>query len=478
MPTQINSLNLPAATIRQLAREELARRGVLSNRRDCEQLPRIIGQDGVTTYPVHAGQLATWNSVKQWVAVFAGNQSGKTVLAPYWLMREMQRCGPGDYGVIAPNYPMLDNKAKPELLRVFRGMVTSSGNELIVTPEGCEMLGWPKGSEGRILLRHAMKPEAIEAFTLKGLWIEEPGQIEDSVWEAIQPRLAVSQGRILFTGRPMMFNWYISQIWDKRTTDDRIEVVHYRSIDNPAFSPQEYERQKASLPPWRFAMRYDGIPTRPAGLVYDCIDDSTYVDSLGVDKIPLQWRFYIGLDFGLINTAAVILVEPTKRDILGDWTDEPRGEYIVVGSYHAGEQRTAREHMAQIRGIIDQLVEGGRSLRPTAVGGSHQESGWRESWGISGLGVAEPPINKVESQIAAAYTGFKTGKLKIWRPMCGKLIDELENFSYELDDDGEPTDKLLDEVKYHRLAGLRYLASRLFRSGGHATAKMRMGVSA
>src|ERR1022692_1076552 len=39
-----------------------------------------------------------------------------------------------------------------------------------------------------------------------------------------------------------------------------------RSIDNPAFPKDEVNR-RASMPPWRFSMLYDGLFSRPAGLI-------------------------------------------------------------------------------------------------------------------------------------------------------------------------------------------------------------------
>src|ERR1019366_1095603 len=38
-----------------------------------------------------------------------------------------------------------------------------------------------------------------------------------------------------------------------------IDVINFRSIDNPAFPKEEYYRAKKSMPPWRFSMLYDGL---------------------------------------------------------------------------------------------------------------------------------------------------------------------------------------------------------------------------
>lgn len=461
---------LPCSTseIRELARQEAVRRGLIKPQVvDTEAEPVI--QHGPLTLPLHRGQLEAWSSTKRIVAVFAGWQSGKTVLGPWWLRREMQRRGPGDYAVIAPNYPLLDNKARPEILRVFGDWLRSSGNELYVTEQGAKALGWPKGATGRILLRHAERANAIEAFTALAIWVDEPGQIPDLIWESIQSRGAVHQARYLLTSRPYEHNWYIKQIWDKRFDRDDIDVINFRSVDNPMFPVEEYELQKAQLPSWKFTMKYDGVPTRPAGQVYDCFGPENECDPF---LIPEEWPLFVGMDFGLVNTAAVVIAQELKRDWRGNWTDEPTGRYFLIATYHAATQATAKDHIRAIREIVDPLVVGGRSRKPRAFGGSHQESGWRESYGLSGLGVGEPPETKVDNQIARLYAAFKARvgegdarapALRVFRTLT-KFLDEVKDFSYELDDEGEPTQKLADEAKYHRLAACRYIASYLFRA--------------
>ena len=68
----------------------------------------------------HPGQLRAWDSQARVVLVLAGAQSGKTSFGPFWLAREIQRKGPGDYIVAAPTYKLLSLKLFPEFLRLFK----------------------------------------------------------------------------------------------------------------------------------------------------------------------------------------------------------------------------------------------------------------------------------------------------------------------------------------------------------------------
>ena len=44
---------------------------------------------------------------------------------------------------------------------------------------------------------------------------------------------------------------------------------------------------------------------------------------------------------------------------------------------------------------------------------------------------------------------------------CERLVAEIESYAREVDDRGEPLDKIKDKEKYHRLDALRYIVSFL-----------------
>ena len=65
------------------------------------------------------GAVAGLGIAQALIIVLAGTQSGKTVFGPLWLWREISRCGPGDYLVVAPTDPLLNIKALPEFQQFF-----------------------------------------------------------------------------------------------------------------------------------------------------------------------------------------------------------------------------------------------------------------------------------------------------------------------------------------------------------------------
>lgn len=431
----------------------------------------VVMHDGLKL-PMHEGQLQAWNSTARYVACYKGWQAGGTLIGPPWLMREMIRRGPGDYAVITPNYPLMDNKARPVLLQTFQGLIRTSGNELHVTPKGSAFLWGDRRAKGRILLRHGDRPEAIEAFTAKAIWLDEPGQLDDEVWESIQARGAVHVARYLLTSRPYRRNWYVKELWDrcmrmdgenpvrKESAPSDTDCINFRSIDNPEFPKAEYEKQKARLPDWRFKMKYDGIPTKPAGAVFD-----TWITVPRKDP-PFKSQRASGHDFGPLNTAAIFAFREGEGDDKF-WT--------VYSEYLAGG-KTEKEHVRDwIRDPItgryrvatvwdEENIE--TPVIPWAWGGAHSnEQGWRSAFSANGYPIAEPRNVGVKKGIDILYGMLKTGQIRIMEGL-ERLTEELESYSYDVDDEGEPDeDKIVKKSTYHTVDCLRYLAVGLSNSG-------------
>ena len=78
-----------------------------------------VTEDGGLSVHLHEGQTQAFLSARRITLILAGVQSGKTSVAPIWLYDRIQRFGPGDYLAVAPNFPLMDKKMKPEFLRFF-----------------------------------------------------------------------------------------------------------------------------------------------------------------------------------------------------------------------------------------------------------------------------------------------------------------------------------------------------------------------
>lgn len=412
----------------------------------------------------HAGQLAAHHSTKRNVIICAGTQSGKTSYGPHWLYREIQRCGPGDYVVVSPTYVLMQLKALPEFRRLFEGILQvgtyfqSPIKRFIFSEAGFERTFGRKMTDNDpptvVYFGHAQNAESLESATYKAGWLDEAGQkqFRRASHEALERRFALHRARKLLTTTPYDLGVLYTEYWEPWERAGRnhptIDIFNFPSYLNPAFPMASYEEARDTLPEWKFHMFYDGIPTRPAGLIYSCFDPDKHV----VDDypIPFNWPRFRGIDFGGTNTAAVCWAEILDKD------NNRTGRYVQYREYRAGDL-TAKEHIAGIRA-------GDKSERPGInFGGAASEKQWRQEFGAAGMTIHAPKITEVEVGILRLFAGLKTGRLQIMRS-CKTTIEMYRTYSRPVDDRGDPMPGIEDKEKFHELDASRYIGSYLFRT--------------
>lgn len=411
---------------------------------------------------LHEGQTEAWDSEARYTAVIAGSQSGKTVIGPWWLEREIRRCGPGDYLVVAPSFQLMEKKVLPTFREVFeqylglgkyRGSPTRQfvySKQAVANLVANEQLPqWDDpNATVTVFFGHAQDPESLESATAKAAWLDEPGQktFKLDSWQAIQRRLRIYKGRVLFTTTPYDLGWLKQQVYDRwQEGDSNYQVINFSSIMNPLFDVAEYEAARDEMPLWKFRMMYDGIFTQPAGLIYDCYDERKHL--VEPFTIPGGWKRYMGLDFGGTNTAAVLMAN-----------EQGTNDYYIYREYLTGG-KTADEHKAD-------LLRNEPGL-PIAYGGSKGEHQWRREFRAAGLPVRLSRVSNapstgqasiVEVGISRVYAALKQQRLYIFSNLH-KLREEFGTYSRKLDDYGEPTEDIEDKEKYHLLDATRYMVS-------------------
>jgi len=382
------------------------------------------------SFKTHEGQWKALNSTARFILLLAGTQSGKTILGPIWLKNEIKKRGSGDYLVVAPTFPLMQKKVLPEFLKIFGAFGEYQKAERIFHLD-------TGGIKAKIFFGYALDPDSLESATAKAAWLDEAGQkkFKYESWEAIQRRLAIHQGRVLLTTTPYVLGWLKNELHDK-ADGEHIDLIQFDSKMNPAFPEEEYRRQQERMPAWKFNMMYRGIFSRPAGMIFDSFNDDHKVPRF---TIPDHWQRYIGVDFGGVNTVAVFLAKKPETD-----------EYFIYKYYKAGN-RTAKQHANHIK-------EGEPELR--AYGGSWGEDQWRDEFKAGGLHINKPPIKDVEVGIDRLYSMFKMKNLYVFEDLK-EVIDSVESYSRELDENGEPTEKIEDKETFHIVDSLRYIATHL-----------------
>lgn len=414
------------------------------------------GNDQVLKFRFHKYQKQAMRAVERFILLLGGTQSGKTSFGPIWLHREIKLRGAGDYLAVATTYPLMKKKMLPEFLRYFvdthnLGSYNKSDKIFTFSPDGEDRLfGKQKeGDEPRpptiVYFGHAQDPDSLESATAKAGWLDECGQggFKLASFEAILRRLSLFMGRLLMTTTPYNLGWLKQKFYDVWKAGkgklESIRVISFASIANPSFPKAEYERAKRDLPLWKFNMFYRAIFTRPAGMIYDCFNEDTH--KVKAFDIPPTWRRYMGQDYGGVNTAAVFLAEEPEN-----------GRFYLYREYWVGG-RTAKQHKGfMLDGEPDSM---------TVYGGARSEQQWRNEFTQAGLYVGQPPVWEVEVGINRVYGAIKRGELFIFDTCVGTL-DQIMSYSRQLDDTGNPTEKIADKETFHFLDALRYIGVALW----------------
>lgn len=395
----------------------------------------LLDYDGKKlTINLHPGQTRAHDSKKRFVFIIAGTQSGKTSYEPIWLEREIQEKGNGDYLAVTATYDLLKLKFLPELQNYF-----------------CHLFGWQYSASERIIWRQD-KPRmftriicrsadaegGLESTTAKGVLFDECGQdgVKVNAWEALQRRLSLARGRVLAGTTPYNLGWLKTIIFDVwRKGDPDLQVIQFKSIMNPSFPRDEYERARNTLPTWKFKMFYDGEFSRPAGMIYEDFSQEHIIPAF---PVPGLWPRALGVDFGGVNTGKVWVAQDP----------ETKARYLYREALDGN--KSTNEHVASVKKYNEYTLK--------AWGGSKSETQQRADWAAAGLAVGEPMVSDVEAGINRVIALLKMKSFYVF-DTCTGIIDEFGTYARELDANGQPTEKIKDKNTFHRLDALRYVAS-------------------
>ncbi len=82
--------------------------------------PYYVDETKNLRFKYHEGQQQIMDSKERFTLALAGTQSGKTIIGPWWMFREICKKGRGDYMVVAPSYPLMQKKVLPEFKKLFK----------------------------------------------------------------------------------------------------------------------------------------------------------------------------------------------------------------------------------------------------------------------------------------------------------------------------------------------------------------------
>jgi len=299
-----------------------------------------------------------------------------------------------------------------------------------------------------IQLGHAENPDSLESATLKAVVWDECGQrlVPEQSYHTVKSRLMVNRGRMCLASKPYESGWFERLVTGKSPEVGVITFPSWANPVNPSEDDVYWERIKAEMPAWKFLMQYGGFFTMPAGLIYDCFSrEQNTCEDFDVSRLQI----YPGMDFGKINTAGIAVADDPNSGIL-----------YVIGEYHAGQKRDYADHVKAMRALTVPMA-GGKWLAPGCGGNKHGEDGWREAYRQHGLPLDEPPEGNIEVQIQGVWSQLSQRKLVFFRRGAADTIGDVQHYSRKVDPDGTVLDAIEEDQKWHRLAALRYIVSKL-----------------
>lgn len=373
---------------------------------------------------LHIGQIAAWVAREQHVFVIAGTGGGKTIFAPRWLYREIERfqhepVETQNYLVFAPSYKVLKRATIPAYIRLFHAM------QLGVFKRADLVYELRNG--GKVYFGSCDNPESLEGLHVRAAHGDEIGQnsVSLDVWETIRRRLAFYEGRFLGTTTPYNLGWLKQHVVDPFLAGvaTGLRVIGFPSTANPMYPRAEFERMRATLPRWKFRMFGLGIFERPEGLIYDIFDDRQHV----VDpfRLPATWPRYAGQDFGLKHpTATVFGALDPKTDVL-----------YLYAEYRMPERSTP-EHIREIKRLAGDVPLRRMWADPRSVQliADYRAAKLPIEKGAAGAGDVAAGIQEVYSRLA-------TGRLKVFRGLLPGWLDEVERYEWAKNAAGDATDK-------------------------------------
>lgn len=413
-----------------------------------------IDENGKLTLRWHAGQNEAWDAATRFIWVFSGTQGGKTSFAPWWLWREIMNTyvtgEENDYLAVTATFDLFKLKFLPEMMRTFCDVLKIgrywAADRLIelksLDPDDprCGEFYAKRATDpmwGRIILRSAQAAGGLEAATAKAAVADECGQDDFGVdaYRAIRRRLSLARGRLL--GTTTLYNWGWTYDIYRRWTDGEepdTTIIQFPSYINPNFSMDEFEDARRVMPDSEFAMQYLGEFYRPHLLIYHDFNDRMLVDDFDP---PLEWERVVGIDFGGANVAAVFLAY------------DPYQNYWVAYDELLMGHSTTRNYVER----VNQKLAGCPTV--TVVGGAKSEDQFRSDWTEAGLYVEPPPVFDLEPGITRGIALIRRNEFRICR-RCTGLRRELDSYKRKPDEEGNPTELIINKNRFHHLDGYRY----------------------
>lgn len=371
-----------------------------------------------TKIQLHEKQWEAYNFKTQFGAIIAGVQSGKTFCGACWAAKKMEEFPDKDGLIFAVDYPMLRQatlrsffSSFPEYEKYF-----NKHENVIKLPTG-----------GNVYIRSAQNPNRVEGMTIHWAWGDEAGQMKRQMWNVVKSRVSTTGGQIFLTTTPYNMGWLYRELY-LPAIEGEVEdttIFTWPSTENPYQDEEFIAAEKKRLRPEEFKRRYEGEFAKLTGLIWDLPDNQVLKWTPHMKRsLKFTDDTVAGVDWGYNHPTAIVVVEVKDGN-----------RYIV------DEWKESKKTTPEILKKMDELHK------------KHGINRWypdpAEPDRIDDMKRAGFTIGAVDKRDVSAGLSHVAGLIREEKfyvmDNCKQLIDEIEQYQYEIDSDDELTDSPVKE---------------------------------
>jgi len=373
------------------------------------------------------------------------------------------------FWAVISSYPLLNEKLLPayielfvSILRIGEYHVQAKTISVTITRDDGHKAVY------EIHFKSANNADSLASASVAAIHVDECAMpvFTYNVWTELNARLTATKGNRLFTSTiykgNFAYSWIKRNIYDKWIDGNpNIEVIRFKSSDNPFVDPEELEEARSRMPAWEFGMRYLGEYIKPVGAIYDVFDEDKHV--VEPFPIPLSTKRWGGIDPGIVNMchiwiAEIAPYEPEYQHFpLADGTNPV---FVVYRSTLTGSTTTTVSYKEQAEKILEYTDT---PFITGWTGGARSEVYFRNDYILAGIEVHEPPFTEVNAGISAVYALMMNDRFYVFSDQTGLLSNpnakedrSILSYSRKIDDEGNILDDIDHKERYHFLDALRY----------------------
>ncbi|MCJ7791873.1 MAG: hypothetical protein MUP49_05655 [Dehalococcoidia bacterium] len=321
------------------------------------------------------------------------------------------------------------------------------------------------GTKNRIKAKTAWDADSMRGDYADLLIYDEYQLTNEDAWEVVGvPMLLDNNGDAIFIYTPpSLRSAGVNKSHDPRhaakmfkmalaDTTRRWAALHYTSYDNPTLSKDGLGELMSSGDMSRASYRQEILAEddelSASHLVYGVWNET--LCKVKRFDIPSTWPVYSGHDFGSANPAALFIAR-VKLPLPPNAPQHMRyGDLVVFREYLPGAGKSSTLNVDAFKLICLKTV--------ASAGGSHQEDGSRSDYTRAGWPIQEPLITGLRPQIDRVTALMEANKIWVFEDLIFYLA-ELASCSWKYDKEGNRTNDIDGEARYHLCASARYLLS-------------------